>query len=89
MKTRSLRDLLITVLQNLYPLNGQGLCHKLSNLYLQNLIDEKEFTQLLNFIEKNPPSNYPTHCISYTYYWQPGDYLPRIIYLLKHIWRLS
>jgi hypothetical protein len=88
MKERNIKELLQLMLDNKYFFK-EGLCYWKNELYLYDLITNKERVTLHDYIRNNKPSIFSSieAFVSRNsgYYWECGDIKPRIKWLKKHI----
>lgn len=83
MKTKPIHELLEIMLDN-KDLFVCGLCGWTYALYFSHLIDSKETSLLLDYIDNNRPFNLRT-IFRKNFYWKRGKLDPRIKWLKKHI----
>jgi len=77
---RTIKELLQLMLDH-QELFDDGLCEWAIQLYNKGLITQKEYLNLIYYIEDNPP----TEQYSSFYYWLPEYLQPRLEWIKEHI----
>lgn len=78
---------LLTVVRDLLPANIRewGLCHVVTQLYLDNIINYYELLEIRHYFDENKPNEQHSR----VYWWKPGEIEPRIKWLNEHIEKLK
>lgn len=84
MKTRTIRELLEVMLNNI-DIMDNGLCTLAYTLLEDGVFTEDEFITIYGYIQRNKPVNLHTIMSLDGYYWEIGEKRPRIKWLKKHI----
>lgn len=94
---KTTKEILILALKNIRLMNDDGgkngLCHLFKSMSLSGIITIEERINAVDYLYNNKPNSYRVKlCDSFVpdyYFWKAGQVLPRILYLIKHIIKLS
>lgn len=77
---KTIKELLQLMLDNKHKFT-YGLCSLNDNLWMDDIVTNDEYFELMNYINNNPPKK----VYSDIYFWEKGNIKPRLEWIEQHI----